>query len=219
MLRLCCKGYSSGASWLLATGRGTQLCCELCAGVLGWIPQGACVVSARTSLQPCLEMPRAHLAAYSAVKRLSCCYRIHGHGLWKMFVPERPCWVLLSFLGAALCLPVLLQPFHVSSFLFSLDLSSSPPGPYGQEMYVYRPEERFKSPPILPPHLLQVILNKDTNISVGTSILVAHREPHWGWKGSPVCREPEKSITFPINHADLAPCSAWCLAELCSYSE
>lgn len=36
-------------------------------------------------------------------------------------------------------------------------------------MYVYRPEERFKSPPILPPHLLQVILNKDTNISVGTS--------------------------------------------------
>lgn len=78
-------------------------------------------------------------------------------------------------------------------------------------MYVYRPEERFKSPPILPPHLLQVILNKDTNISVGTSILVAHREPHWGWKGSPVCREPGlllagawplafpgKSITFPL---------------------
>lgn len=46
------------------------------------------------------------------------------------------------------------------------DLSSSPPGPYGQEMYVFRSEERFKSPPILPPHLLQVILNKDTNISV-----------------------------------------------------
>lgn len=61
-----------------------------------------CCVSAHTSLQPCLEMPRAHLAAYSAVKRLSCCYRIHGHGSWKMFVPERPCWVLLSILGAAL---------------------------------------------------------------------------------------------------------------------
>lgn len=42
-------------------------------------------------------------------------------------------------------------------------------------MYVYRPEERFKSPPILPPHLLQVILNKDTNISVGTSTLPAYR--------------------------------------------
>lgn len=48
----------------------------------------------------------------------------------------------------------------------SLDLSSSPPGPYGQEQYMFRPEERSKAPPILPPHLLQVILNKDTNISV-----------------------------------------------------
>lgn len=46
------------------------------------------------------------------------------------------------------------------------DLSSSPPGPYGQEQYIFRPEEHFKAPPILPPHLLQVILNKDTNVSV-----------------------------------------------------
>lgn len=38
-------------------------------------------------------------------------------------------------------------------------------------MYVYRPEERFKSPPILPPHLLQVILNKDTNISCDPALL------------------------------------------------
>lgn len=52
-----------------------------------------------------------------------------------------------------------------------LDLSSSPPGPYGQEVYMFRPEERFKAPPILPPHLLQVILNKDTNISVSFSLL------------------------------------------------
>ncbi|XP_049638289.1 5'-AMP-activated protein kinase subunit beta-2 [Suncus etruscus] len=51
------------------------------------------------------------------------------------------------------------------------DLSSSPPGPYGQEMYVFRSEERFKSPPILPPHLLQVILNKDTNISCDPALL------------------------------------------------
>ncbi|XP_033007036.1 5'-AMP-activated protein kinase subunit beta-2 isoform X1 [Lacerta agilis] len=51
------------------------------------------------------------------------------------------------------------------------DLSGSPPGIYGQEMYVYRPEERFKSPPILPPHLLQVILNKDTNISCDPALL------------------------------------------------
>uniref|UniRef100_A0A3B3TBL2 Protein kinase AMP-activated non-catalytic subunit beta 2 n=2 Tax=Paramormyrops kingsleyae TaxID=1676925 RepID=A0A3B3TBL2_9TELE len=51
------------------------------------------------------------------------------------------------------------------------DLSSSPPGPYGQEVYVFRPEERFKAPPILPPHLLQVILNKDTNISCDPALL------------------------------------------------
>uniref|UniRef100_A0A5F8GUX2 Association with the SNF1 complex (ASC) domain-containing protein n=1 Tax=Monodelphis domestica TaxID=13616 RepID=A0A5F8GUX2_MONDO len=50
-------------------------------------------------------------------------------------------------------------------------LSSSPPGLYGQEMYVFRSEERFKSPPILPPHLLQVILNKDTNISCDPALL------------------------------------------------
>ncbi|KAJ8379442.1 hypothetical protein SKAU_G00002200 [Synaphobranchus kaupii] len=46
------------------------------------------------------------------------------------------------------------------------DLSSSPPGPYHQDPYVCKLEEKFKSPPILPPHLLQVILNKDTGISV-----------------------------------------------------
>lgn len=57
------------------------------------------------------------------------------------------------------------------------DLSSSPPGPYSQEMYVFRSEERFKSPPILPPHLLQVILNKDTNISVSIlRVLLGHLE-------------------------------------------
>ncbi|KAK6484727.1 5'-AMP-activated protein kinase subunit beta-2-like [Huso huso] len=53
----------------------------------------------------------------------------------------------------------------------SSDLSSSPPGPYGQEVYTFQPEERFKSPPILPPHLLQVILNKDTNISCDPALL------------------------------------------------
>uniref|UniRef100_A0A3B5BD26 Protein kinase AMP-activated non-catalytic subunit beta 2 n=1 Tax=Stegastes partitus TaxID=144197 RepID=A0A3B5BD26_9TELE len=51
------------------------------------------------------------------------------------------------------------------------DLSSSPPGPYGQEQYIFRPEEHFKAPPILPPHLLQVILNKDTNISCDPALL------------------------------------------------
>ncbi|KAM8849384.1 5'-AMP-activated protein kinase subunit beta-2 isoform 1-T3 [Spinachia spinachia] len=62
---------------------------------------------------------------------------------------------------------------HVDSLECSdtSDLSSSPPGPYGQEQYVYRPEEHFKAPPILPPHLLQVILNKDTNISCDPALL------------------------------------------------
>uniref|UniRef100_A0A3B3QP49 5'-AMP-activated protein kinase subunit beta-1 n=1 Tax=Paramormyrops kingsleyae TaxID=1676925 RepID=A0A3B3QP49_9TELE len=51
------------------------------------------------------------------------------------------------------------------------ELSSSPPGPYQQEAYVSKPEEKFKSPPILPPHLLQVILNKDTGISCDPALL------------------------------------------------
>ncbi|MEQ2208499.1 5'-AMP-activated protein kinase subunit beta-2 [Xenoophorus captivus] len=51
------------------------------------------------------------------------------------------------------------------------DLSSSPPGPYGQDQYIFRPEEHFKAPPILPPHLLQVILNKDTNVSCDPALL------------------------------------------------
>ncbi|XP_061696060.1 5'-AMP-activated protein kinase subunit beta-2 isoform X3 [Syngnathoides biaculeatus] len=53
----------------------------------------------------------------------------------------------------------------------SSDLSSSPPGPYGQSQYVFKPEGHFKAPPILPPHLLQVILNKDTNISCDPALL------------------------------------------------
>ncbi|XP_039078555.1 LOW QUALITY PROTEIN: 5'-AMP-activated protein kinase subunit beta-1-like [Hyaena hyaena] len=51
------------------------------------------------------------------------------------------------------------------------ELSSSPPGPYHQEPYVSKPEEQFKAPPILLPHLLQVILNKDTGISCDPALL------------------------------------------------
>ncbi|XP_059401181.1 5'-AMP-activated protein kinase subunit beta-1-like isoform X1 [Carassius carassius] len=50
------------------------------------------------------------------------------------------------------------------------DLSSSPPGPYHQDAYVPK-QEKLKSPPILPPHLLQVILNKDTGISCDPALL------------------------------------------------
>ncbi|KAJ8308608.1 hypothetical protein KUTeg_013482 [Tegillarca granosa] len=42
------------------------------------------------------------------------------------------------------------------------DSSGSPGGDYGQETPVRKPGEKYSGPPILPPHLLQVILNKDT---------------------------------------------------------
>lgn len=48
------------------------------------------------------------------------------------------------------------------------DMSSSPPGPYQQDAYVTRAEEKLKHPPFLPPHLLQVLLNKDTGVSVSS---------------------------------------------------
>ncbi|KAM6964787.1 5'-AMP-activated protein kinase subunit beta-1b [Aplochiton taeniatus] len=51
------------------------------------------------------------------------------------------------------------------------DFSSSPPGPYLQEAYVAKSEDKLKSPPILPPHLLQVLLNKDTGVSCDPALL------------------------------------------------
>ncbi|CAL8251976.1 unnamed protein product [Boreogadus saida] len=51
------------------------------------------------------------------------------------------------------------------------DLSSSPPGPYLQDAYLFKPEDKIKHPPILPPHLLQVLLNKDTGISCDPTLL------------------------------------------------
>ncbi|XP_041957399.1 5'-AMP-activated protein kinase subunit beta-1b [Alosa sapidissima] len=51
------------------------------------------------------------------------------------------------------------------------ELSSSPPGPYHQDPYTVRPDERLRSPPILPPHLLQVLLNKDTGVSCDPALL------------------------------------------------
>ncbi|XP_034162672.1 5'-AMP-activated protein kinase subunit beta-1b [Pangasianodon hypophthalmus] len=51
------------------------------------------------------------------------------------------------------------------------DISGSPPGPYHQDPYSFRAEERLRSPPILPPHLLQVLLNKDTGVSCDPALL------------------------------------------------
>lgn len=58
------------------------------------------------------------------------------------------------------------------------DVSSSPPGPYQQDAYVIRSEDKLKHPPFLPPHLLQVLLNKDTGISVSTCPLLQHAARH-----------------------------------------
>lgn len=41
---------------------------------------------------------------------------------------------------------------------------------YGQEVPVRKPGEKVTGPPILPPHLLQVILNKDIPAHVCSSI-------------------------------------------------
>uniref|UniRef100_A0A8C6USB8 Protein kinase, AMP-activated, beta 1 non-catalytic subunit, b n=2 Tax=Neogobius melanostomus TaxID=47308 RepID=A0A8C6USB8_9GOBI len=51
------------------------------------------------------------------------------------------------------------------------ELSSSPPGPYHQDSYTIKPEDKLKHPPNLPPHLLQVLLNKDTGISCDPTLL------------------------------------------------
>lgn len=54
--------------------------------------------------------------------------------------------------------------------LFLAEVTGSPPGEYGQEIPMRRPNEKHSGPPILPPHLLQVILNKDTPVHVSTSV-------------------------------------------------
>lgn len=51
------------------------------------------------------------------------------------------------------------------------DISGSPPGAYHQEAYSVKAEERLRSPPNLPPHLLQVLLNKDTGVSSDPALL------------------------------------------------
>jgi hypothetical protein len=44
-------------------------------------------------------------------------------------------------------------------------------GEYSQDIPVNKPWEKVPSPPVLPPHLLQVILNKDTPLSVSEFLI------------------------------------------------
>lgn len=53
----------------------------------------------------------------------------------------------------------------------SKQISGSPPGEYSQEIPIRNPQEKSSGPPILPPHLLQVILNKDTSLQCEPSLL------------------------------------------------
>lgn len=49
--------------------------------------------------------------------------------------------------------------------------TGSPPGSYSQEVPQHKPNEKTVGPPILPPHLLQVILNKDVPLSCEPNLL------------------------------------------------
>ncbi|CAL8111258.1 unnamed protein product [Orchesella dallaii] len=60
----------------------------------------------------------------------------------------------------------------ISSATNTQHVSGSPPGTeYAQDIPVYKPWEKAAGPPILPPHLLQVILNKDTPLSCEPTLL------------------------------------------------
>jgi len=60
----------------------------------------------------------------------------------------------------------------ISSTTNAQNISGSPPGSeYAQNIPVYKPWEKAAGPPILPPHLLQVILNKDTPLSCEPTLL------------------------------------------------
>lgn len=51
-----------------------------------------------------------------------------------------------------------------------VDTPGSPSGEYCQDVPPRKPGEKHSGPPILPPHLLQVILNKDTPAHVSVVI-------------------------------------------------
>ena len=65
---------------------------------------------------------------------------------------------------------------HTTYILFPLfaypDDITTPPGDYAQETPTREFLEKFSGPPILPPHLLQVILNKDIGPQVCTHIFI-----------------------------------------------
>ena len=59
--------------------------------------------------------------------------------------------------------------FKLVLYLLGMDMSGSPPGEYSQEIPSQELQQRTTGPPILPPQLLQVILNKDIGPQVGAT--------------------------------------------------
>lgn len=51
-------------------------------------------------------------------------------------------------------------------------MTGSPPGEYNQDIPSQELQQRTTGPPILPPQLLQVILNKDIGPQVGTLLVI-----------------------------------------------
>lgn len=66
------------------------------------------------------------------------------------------------------CVSVKKSDFEVFQALAkdSEGISSSAQSEYAQDIPPPKPWEKTQGPPVLPPHLLQVILNKDTPLSV-----------------------------------------------------
>ncbi|KAB7495642.1 5'-AMP-activated protein kinase subunit beta-1 [Armadillidium nasatum] len=63
------------------------------------------------------------------------------------------------------------SPYGVSSFGFLKTDAPVDKEEYSQEIPETSPSEKKKGPPVLPPHLLQVILNKDTPVSCEPTLL------------------------------------------------
>jgi len=76
-----------------------------------------------------------------------------------LFDVKKKCWI---FYFSKFChfniAGFITVPYQVYSALFTAEYSQEVPG--------NKPWEKVSGPPILPPHLLQVILNKDTPLSV-----------------------------------------------------
>lgn len=114
-------------------------------------------------------------------------------------------------LDLMLCSPYV--PSHVSLYQsccdhYFPDLSSSPPGPYQQDAYVIKSDDKLKHPPILPPHLLQVLLNKDTGVSVCTQEQNVPERCKYRWSFINILLSSESSPVRPDVASRTKPCDA-----------